>query len=422
MQTSIVRSVIVSAALVLAACSGAPTTTPLGSAPSQASAATTASEATVKPPPSIPTPTMQPALAGSRIVFYRDDGTFPPPAYLIGPDGTGEAVLPRDGIRPGAWSPDGTMLAGPQLSGAGGTVDEEWFRPAVMRPDGSGFLVLDAYPDRRLNLVPVGWSADGARVFVFSGYDATDIDDVGLFSVRASDGGDIRSVIPSPHAETKAGRSGDPCARPDFVQASRDGRRLLINRMATDACGVLLVADADGTHIRRINPEGTVSVDLEFGDFVERPRFSEAWSPDLSQIAFGAFVTAADSTALFVADADGGDARQIVPTSVGAVTAQWSPDGTWIAFTSRLRAQPQVWLVHPDGTGLIQVTDGKDGSTSVGPVWSPDGSKLLFERGLGGRVTLWTMNVDGTEARPLSTTPVGDDYVGPYAWWAAPKA
>src|ERR1044071_559200 len=159
MQTSIVRSVIVSAALVLAACSGAPTTTPLGSAPSQASAATTASEATVKPPPSIPTPTMQPALAGSRIVFYRDDGTFPPPAYLIGPDGTGEAVLPRDGIRPGAWSPDGTMLAGPQLSGAGGTVDEEWFRPAVMRPDGSGFLVLDAYPDRRLNLVPVGWSA-----------------------------------------------------------------------------------------------------------------------------------------------------------------------------------------------------------------------------------------------------------------------
>ena len=291
-------------------------------------------------------------------------------------------------------------------------------RPTMINADGSGFAVLDAYPGRKLNLVPVGWSSDETRIFVESGYDAVDLDDIGLFSVRASDGGDLRSVVPSPPGDAAAGIAGTDCARPDLDHVSPDGSKLLINRDSlVDGCGTLLLFGADGSGALRLNPEGTLAVDLEFGDFAERGRFSEAFSPDGSRIAFTAHVTAADSTALYVVASDGTGLRQIVPTATGAVTAQWSPDGQRIAFTSRLRSQPQVWLVRADGTGLMQLTDGADGSTSVMPTWSPDGSGLLFERKKGAAVTLWTMTADGSAARQLSTLPIASDYFGPIAWW-----
>jgi Tol biopolymer transport system component len=181
-----------------------------------------------------------------------------------------------------------------------------------------------------------------------------------------------------------------------------------------------MLFDADGEHGLQLNPEGTVAVDLEFWDFLERGRISESWSSDGSRIAFGAYVLAAEASALYVAKSDGTAVRQIVSPDVGAVTAQWSSDGTWIAFTSKLKAQPQIWRVHPDGSGLQQLTDGAEGTTSVAAVWSPDGSKLLFERKQAGHVTLWTMNADGGNARQLSPTPLSDDYFGPYAWWPAP--
>ncbi len=122
---------------------------------------------------------------------------------------------------------------------------------------------------------------------------------------------------------------------------------------------------------------------MDFWDFLERGGISEAWSPDGSQIAFGAYVLDAESTALYVGPRDG-SVQQIGSTDVGAVSAQWSPNGEWIAFTSRFSSQPQVWIVRPDGSGLTQLTSGNDGSTSIAPIWSADGLKLAFEGKLGG--------------------------------------
>jgi Tol biopolymer transport system component len=179
----------------------------------------------------------------------------------------------------------------------------------------------------------------------------------------------------------------------------------------------------DGSSRHQLNPSDTVPGDLGdfWNDFDGRPGISEAWSPDEAMIAFTAFVKSADSTALYLVNPDGSDLRQIVPTTVGATSAQWSPDGSLIAFTSRLRSQPQVWVVRPDGSELAQLTDGADGSTSIMPVWSPDGTKLLFQRKLDEQLTLWTMNRDGSGQRQLSPRPLGSDYFGGggYAWWPA---
>jgi Tol biopolymer transport system component len=369
-----------------------------------------------------PTSGLPAALAGTKIVFNRNDGNWLPGAFMIDPDGSHETALPVGGLQPGVWSPDRHQLVVGVLVDAHSqpsNADTAWMRPALLNAKGSGFRVIDGVPGRKMNLVPLGWSPDGTRIYVFSGFDAA-LEDVGLFTVRVSDGGDLRSILPSDPDDVIYGRAGGSCARPDRVQLSPDGLHLLVSRQTPkDVCGTVLVFNSDGNGEVRLNPEGTVGVDLDIWDYLERGGISESWSHDGTRIAFGAAVLSADSTALFVARPDGSDVRQIVPPDVGGTTATWSSDDTWIAFTSRLRA-PQVWRAHPDGSGLTPLTNGADGSWSAMPIWSPDGSKLLFERKRGGVVTLWTMNADGTDQVLLSPKPIGPEFFGPYAWWPAP--
>lgn len=364
-------------------------------------------------PSPTPTPTPTPAASGpgptssrptpdGKIVFYREAGVWPPPEFMIDPDGSNEIALQDDGLLPARRSPDGRTLLVRRLV-------NEWVRPAILDAKDASLVLLDAYPDRQMHLDPVGWSGDGARIFVFSGVDAVDPLDIGLYSVRASDGGDLTPVVLS------------PAGARDWVSPSPDASLLLVNRELGDGTSTLLVRAADGPTEHRLSTDDMVPVDLEFwGPFDGQGRISEAWSPDGRQIAFTVRVITADSTGLFIVNPDGTGLRQIVPTSIGAVSAQWSPDGSSIAFTSRLRSQPQVWIVGLDGSEPMPLTSDADGSTSVAPIWSPDGRMLLFERKQAGHVTLWTMNADGTAQTQVTKTPLADDYFGGYAWLAAP--
>ena len=405
--------------VALAACSGtAPSASPK---PSRTTPQVTLEPTQSASPPSS-TPSVPAALAGTKIVFTRNDANWLHGAFMIDPDGTNETPLPVGGLQPGAWSSDGRHLAVGVLVDANSkpsTSEAAWLRPAVMDAHGSGFRVIDGYPGRKMNMVPVGWSSDGTLLYVFSGFDAA-VADVGLFRVRVSDGGDLTSILPTSPGDVRSGTAGESCARPDAVQVSPDGSKLLVNRQTPrDVCGTVLLFNNDGSGEVRLNPEGTVAVDLDIWDYLERGRISELWSHEGTRIAFGAAVISADSTAVYVARPDGSEVRQIVPPTVGGTSATWSPDDTWIAFTSRLRDSPQVWRVHPDGTGLAQLTKPADGSSAM-PIWSPDGSKLLFERKRLGQVTLWTMNGDGSDQEQLSPTPIGNEFFGPYAWWPAP--
>lgn len=417
---------LVSVALVTGACAEATVT-------ASDTPATPSATVTVTPAPAVPsaTPTQTATPASplvplsaamktmgpsGKIVFYRSDTTWPPRPFLIDPDGSNEVAVAERGVLPGLWSPDGGRLLVRQMAGDRALPpgpDNTWVRPALINADGTGFEVLDGSPNQHFNLVPLAWSPDGSRLFVYDGFDAAKTSDMGTFTVRSSDGGDLSLVLPA---------SSDVVERPDFVHVSPDGTRLLINRQlkGADQGNIFVVKIGDG-RLRRVNPAGTFSVETPVGDFLERGALSETWSPDGSRIAFGALVEADDSTALYVAKADGTAARQIASTDVGAVSAQWSPDGAWIAFTSKFRSQPQVLVVHPDGTGLKRLTDGKNGSTSVAPVWSPDSTRLLFERMDAGSVTLWTIKVDGSSQAHLTSTRLGTDYVGPYDWLPASR-
>jgi hypothetical protein len=337
------------------------------------------------------------------IVFYRTDNarsTNTP--FMVEPDGSHETALHDGGLLPGIWSPDGRRLAVthlvPDASPLPGA-ETSWIRPAVVNADGSGFRILDAYPHRKMQLSPIAWSPDGSRIFVQSGGEDVDPADMGLYTIRASDGGDLSRILVTPPGYN------------DHVAVSPDGWRVLVLRSTTNLDGTLFVVNVDGTGRHQLTPPNVNAVDLQFYDGI-----SDAWSPDGSRIVFCAFILSNGSTGLFVVNPDGTDLKQIVPTATGAISVQWSPDGKLLAFTSEVGPDDQIAVIHPDGTGLMRLTDGADGSISVAPVWSPDGTRLLFQRKRAGQVTLWTMHADGSGQAQVTPTPLAADWVGGYAW------
>jgi dipeptidyl aminopeptidase/acylaminoacyl peptidase len=108
---------------------------------------------------------------------------------------------------------------------------------------------------------------------------------------------------------------------------------------------------------------------------------SVALSPDGQRIAF--VVTQIDSTDnayyrhIWLADADGGGARQFTHGKVSDGGPVWSPDGSKIAFVSaREENGPQIFILPTNGGEAWALTDMENGAFS--PAWSPDGSQLVF--------------------------------------------
>jgi TolB protein len=83
---------------------------------------------------------------------------------------------------------------------------------------------------------------------------------------------------------------------------------------------------------------------------------------------------------LFIADADGSNARQLTSFGCASFAPTFTPDGKRILFASNKHACDsssfELYLVNTDGSGLEQVTNF-GGFTSF-PEFSPDGTKLAF--------------------------------------------
>jgi len=334
--------------------------------------------------------------------------------FVIDADGSHETPLPAD-LPTGIWSPDHSRLmfvhVVPDTSPKPGA-ETAWIRPATVNADGSGFKVLDAYPERKMQLAPQGWSSDGSHVYAYSGGEDVNPADQGFYTMRSADGSDLSRIsIPPP-----------PSGYDQGVGVAPDGARLIVIRVlpreSQPDLRTLSLANPDGSGLVQLNPPDVNVIDLEFFG-----GGSWAWSPKSSssaRVAYCAFVNDASDSALYTVDLDGTNLEQLVPPETGAISAAWSPNGQQIAFTSERGRDNQVWVVNVNGSGARPLTTNADGSVSIVPIWSPDGSKLLFQRKLAGKVTLWTMNSDGTQQSQLSVTPVANDWIGPYEWWPAP--
>jgi Tol biopolymer transport system component len=216
-------------------------------------------------------------------------------------------------------------------------------RPAVIGPNGSNREALDGTKDPDLELGCGDVSPDGSRL-VLEGFSERDTRLNGIYSVRASDGGDLVRLT--------SGLDGPP-------RYSPDGTKVLFTRtkpgILPDGAGALFVMNADGTGLRRITPWGSAFID-------------QAWSPDGRWIAFQK-----PYGELFLVRPDGSGMHQVpvdLPAGSGARQPSWSPDGDWIVFSLTQGQTASIYAVRPDGTGLTPITEGA-GSQDSAPDWRP---------------------------------------------------
>ena len=113
-----------------------------------------------------------------------------------------------------------------------------------------------------------------------------------------------------------------------------------------------------------------------------------AWSPDGKQLVF------AKGSDIFLANADGANARKLITVSGRPWAVRFSPDGARLRFTLET---PQtnsysIWEVHADGSGLHALLPDWHGPPSACcGVWSADGRYYFFVSGAADGINLWAV-------------------------------
>jgi len=126
-------------------------------------------------------------------------------------------------------------------------------------------------------------------------------------------------------------------------------------------------------------------------------------SPDGKQVTYH------QDYKIYIADADGGNARIIGTGNTFNFVPQWSPDGAWILFVSGEHYNCHPHVVKRDGTGLRKLADRQGysgvmtvydvfdfhGGSSDVPVWSMDGKYIYYTAKVGEAFELMRVTLDG---------------------------
>ena len=285
--------------------------------------------------------------SNGQITFARQVATGGADVFIANPDGSHSQQValgvPAEDFGVPVWSPDASQLLIShtfRLDGSGNCCLP--FRPAVVNPDGTGFRLL-TIPDGPFDMDCQVWSLDQTRLLCGFGGDHP-----GVFSVRASDGGDPVRLSTNPYGTADQGAMDVP------TDLSPDGRRFVFIRY--------------------------------------RPGSNDR----------------AQKVGLFVEKVDGTGLRQIVPFGFAQAheiaSARWSPNGREIISETRSGA---LFVVHPNGTGrgVVDLQAGSSQYFAFEPDWSPDGTRIVFCMWLNGQEDVYTANADGSDVRQVTDTP-----------------
>jgi len=155
------------------------------------------------------------------------------------------------------------------------------------------------------------------------------------------------------------------------------------------------------SHPFRMDRDGRNKVDLtkESQEFA----YGFSSSPDGKRVAYH------KNYKVFLAAADGSNAREVVTTQPFNFVPTWSPDGEWVLFLCGEHYNCHPHVVRADGTGLrkladrggyrgviefLDVPDFHGGSSDV-PVWSADGKSIFYTAKVGESVELFRIPIAG---------------------------
>lgn len=294
--------------------------------------------------------TAAPAGAAARgtndqITFARQLPGGGADVFISNPDGSNAhqvpLAYPAEDFGIPIWSPDRSQLLISNILRSDTSGNLLPFRPATVGLDGGNFNLLEP-PGAPFDTGCFGgWFPDATRLLCGYGEGPP-----GIFSIRASDGGDPVRLTTYPF-----GTNCNACDEPTDV--SPDGRRFVFLRFKNE----------NTTH---------------------------------------------QQVALFVEKLDGTGLRQLTPYGLAEpheiASAQWSPDGREIISET---TQGRLFAVHPDGTGLtmIRLRTGTPHYFAFEPDWSPDGTRIVFCMYINGQEDIYTANADGSGLVQVTNTP-----------------
>lgn len=111
---------------------------------------------------------------------------------------------------------------------------------------------------------------------------------------------------------------------------------------------------------------------------------------------------AGPSYSLWVADADGENARAALSSPEPIISPSWAPGGSQLAYVS-FEARKPVIYAHDVSTGKRRLLANFRGSNSA-PAWSPDGKQLVATLSISGNAQIYAVGADGGEPRRLTQT------------------
>ena len=110
------------------------------------------------------------------------------------------------------------------------------------------------------------------------------------------------------------------------------------------------------------------------------------WTPDGRKLIFN---KGAD---VYLASADGTNARKLLTAPEGFFSPTFSPDGTRIRYTSSKNNTSSIWEVRVDGTDAHAVLPGwRDQPSECCGVWSPNGRYFFFLKYTGVGADIWAI-------------------------------
>ncbi len=165
---------------------------------------------------------------------------------------------------------------------------------------------------------------------------------------------------------------------------SRDGRIVFTSDRSGDL--ELWSMESDGSDLRQL----TDTPGYDGGAFFSRDGSKLVWrasrfdDPETEREYFrllGRGIVRPSEMEIFVADADGGNARQLTDNGAANFAPFFTPDGRSILFSSNV-GDPggrifDIWKIGVDGTGLEQVTHNGESFDGF-PMFSWCGAKLAF--------------------------------------------
>jgi WD40 repeat protein len=256
--------------------------------------------------------------ANGQIVFGRMNAALgDTEVFVMNPDGSHVRQLLPGTYEGPFWSPDGSQIGlGHSVINANGTGLRTW------NQQGNAF-----------HIECWDWSPDGKRMLCegFSDDQAADLQIHGVYTVRASDGGDLFRL-------SATGDGGIPGTY------SPDGSMAAYTGTIDGIDGALIVVRSDGTQRHRLGKLISLS----------DPR----WAPD------GQSILVVSQGTLFSVDVATGKATRLRIKDQPATDiygGQWSPDGTRLLiklFVSNNNLE--LYTMAADGTDLVQLTFDPD--------------------------------------------------------------